>query len=151
MARCTAGVEPPGDDVWWLAGGAPLTALALQVSGEGGALLDTLAAIHALPSAPARLPLVVQQSAGRALPMLFDAWLRVLHGQRLASLGVASHLPAWARTASNAVPAAGDPRPLDALVDEIRWSKRAVLGTGNPNANLLLESLLLRWCAVASS
>ena len=36
---------------------------------------------------------------------------------------------------------------LEQLVNELMWSKRALLGTSNPNAGLLVESLLLRWCA----
>jgi DNA polymerase-3 subunit delta' len=146
-ARLPAATRP-SDDVWWLAGGAPLTALSLQVSGEGEAQLAALAAIHALPAAPSRLASVVQQATACALPLLFDGWLRVLHTRQLAAHGVDRALPDWA-TAGNARSSAPG-SALDALVDEIRWSKRAVLGTGNPNATLLLESLLLRWCAAAA-
>lgn len=134
----------PGDDIWWLAGGAPLTAARLQASGEGEAVLAALALIYGLPSEPGRLAGVVQKAGACALPLLLDGWLRALHGRRLGSHGVPAPLPAWAQAF-----AAGS-AAIDSLIDEIQWSKRAALGTSNPNVTLLLESLLLRWCAAAS-
>ena len=151
--------ERPSSDTLWLAGGAPLTAQAMHVSAADQPVLAALQAILALRDAPRTLAKVVTQAVACPLPLLIDGWLRMLHEARIhACTGVA----ATELDASHAEPlalAARVPAPdwvhavdcaaeqLEQLANELMWSKRALLGTSNPNAGLLMESLLVRWCA----
>ncbi len=151
--------QRPSADTIWLAGGAPLAAHAMHMSSADQPVLAALQAILALRSEPGMLARVVAQTVACPLPVLIDGWLRMLHEARIrTSLGATAPAPGTSH-AQSIPPDARAPAPdwmqqvdcdadqLEQLVNELMWSKRALLGTSNPNAGLLMESVLLRWCA----
>ena len=151
--------ERPGADTLWLAGRAPLTARALHMSSEDQPVLAALQAILRLRDQPRLLAKVVTQAVACPLPLLLDGWLRALHATRIQAsdttrathgstiearnLPASEHAPApvWVQAVTCAA------KQLEDLSNELMWSKRVLLGTSNPNPALLMESLLLRWCA----
>ena len=126
----------------WLAGHAPLRALALQRDGGGEASLAALALLPQLATGAAPMAASIAAALAADPILLLDGWLRALH-----DVDVGNDIPAaagqWTPRVRTAVAANGP----HAFTDVLLQAKRHVLGTSNPNMTWLFEDLLLRWTA----
>ena len=143
----TAGMSDALEGSLWLAGYSPLRALAMQREGSGDASLAALALLPRLAVGAVRITPVLAAAQAADPLLLLDGWVRALHDMQTGGT-----MPAAAGDWSDLRRVGGDDDPAaPPFTDALLQAKRHLLGTSNPNANLLFEDLLLRWSTLGQA
>ncbi len=122
-------------------GGAPVQVLNALTQQEGPI---SLALTHVL-ARPDQMESLVENWSKLDLDLLLSRWMRYVSGLQRANadpdsavrLGEVANL-------KNKI----EPQALQEFWQELSWNRRLVHSGSNPNITLLIEKLLLRWCAL---